>query len=74
MGKMEKTAQNELQEAVLFPKTKLCFETAFVTKFVQVALSKNQKINCPPKRGNSIGKLSSICEVFRDRYGVVVDE
>ena len=53
MGKMEKTAQNELQEAVLFPKTKLCFETAFVTKFVQVALSKNQKINCPPKRGNS---------------------
>ena len=62
MGKMEKTAQNELQEAVLFPKTKLCFETAFVTKFVQVALSKNQKINCPPKRGNS----TVCCSVTRD--------
>ncbi len=54
MGKVEKTAQIERQEAVFFPTMKLWFEMDICDKIRAVVLLKKQNINCPSKWGNSI--------------------
>ena len=53
MGKVEKTAQIERQEAVFFPTMKLWFERDICDKIHAVVSSKKQNINCPSKWGNS---------------------
>ncbi len=53
MGEVEKTAQFEPEEAGFFPTMELWFETGICDKISALTLSKNQKINCPSKRGNS---------------------